>query len=332
MKFDDIIRELKNKIYKPIYLLMGDEPYFIDKISSYIAEHVLKDEEKDFNQTVLYGKDIEVGALDNIARRYPMMSNHQVVIVKEAQEMKKIENLVFYAQKPLKSTILVLNYKYKTLAKNKKIYKAIDKNGVVFESKKLYDNKIPSWINQYLKSNNYSIEPIGSQLLTDYLGNNLSKIANELDKLMISLPEKTHINTTHIEKNIGISKEYNNFELQNALGKKDVLKANRIVNYFGKNQKENPMVLTISTLFSYFSKILMYHFVKDKNPRNVASVLRVNPYFVKDYQAAAKKYSPKKTVAVIGILREYDLKSKGVENSSATPEDLLKEMIFKILH
>ncbi len=218
------------------------------------------------------------------------------------------------------------------MIKEKKLYKEIEKNGVIFNSKKLYDNQVPAWINSYISKKKHSIEPVASTLLTEFLGSDLSKIANELDKLIISLPENTKITSKHIEDKIGISKDYNNFELQNALVMKDVLKANRIIDHFGKNQKANPIVLTISSLFAFFRKVLIYHFSKDKNPRAIASVLKINPYFVKDYEKAAKKYNPKKTVAIISYLRDYDLKSKGYNNQSATPVELLKELVFKILH
>ena len=330
--FDQIIADLKNKIYKPIYFLMGAESFYIDQITDYISNHVLAESEKAFNQTIVYGRDVEVKDIDNLARRYPMMASHQVIIVKEAQVVKNLDNLVYYAGNPLKSTILVINYKYKTLAKNKKLYKEINKNGLIFESKKLYDNQIPAWINRYLNNKLYTIDPVASALLNDYLGTDLSKIVNELDKLIISLPANSKITTKHIEENIGISKDYNNFELQNALAKKDILKANRIIDHFGKNQKANPFVLTINSLYHYFRKILIYHFMKDKSNGNVAATLQVNPYFVKDYQTAARRYNPKKVVQIISYLREYDLKSKGVDNASAKPEDLLKELMFKILH
>ena len=332
LTFDQIMADLKNKIYKPIYFLMGDESFYIDQITDYISNNVLVEAEKAFNQTVVYGRDVEVKDIDNLARRYPMMSSHQVIIVKEAQTVKKIEDLVYYAGNPLKSTILVINYKYKKLAKNKKLYKEINKTGLIFESKKLYDNQIPAWISKYLNNKLYTIEPVASALLNDYLGTDLSKIVNELDKLIISLPANSKINTKHIEENIGISKDYNNFELQNALAKKDILKANRIINHFGKNQKDNPIILTISSLYSYFRKILIYHFLKDKSNRNVAATLQVNPYFVKDYQTAARRYNPKKVVDIIAYLREYDLKSKGVGSNNVKPEELLKELVFKILH
>ncbi|MCD6556938.1 MAG: DNA polymerase III subunit delta [Bacteroidales bacterium] len=332
MTYQEILKELKNKIYKPIYFLFGEESYFIDKITDYISDNVLNEGEKSFNQIILYGKDSQIEDIINNAKRFPMMANHQVLIVKEAQNLKHIEKLAFYAEQPLKSTILVFNYKYKKLDKRTKLYKLLNKTAVLFESKKLYENQIPAWINSYLKEKKYTATPVSTQLLTDFLGTDLSKITNELDKLMISLPEGTSITPEHIEKNIGISKDFNNFELQNALINRDVLKANRIIQHFARNPKDNPIVVTIITLFSLFSKILNYHFLSDKNKNNVASVLKVNPYFVKDYVKAAQIYNTRKTVAVISLLRKYDMKTKGYNNVSTSHEDLLKELIFKILH
>lgn len=334
MNFEQIISDLKNKIYKPIYFLSGDEPYFIDLITKYIHDNVLSDAEKSFNQTVLYGKEAEIHAVIDTAKRFPMMANHQVVIVKEAQNIKNIDDLIHYVNAPLKSTLLVINYKYKTLDKRKKLYKAINENGILYESKKLYDNEVPSWINGYLKNKNRTIDPNAGMLLTEYLGNDLSKIANELEKLIITLPDgEFNITTSHIERNIGISKDYNNFELHKALTQKNVLKANRIVNYFGHNPKDNPFTLTISTLYYFYSKVLTYHFIKDRRDRkNVAATLKVSPYFVGDYEKAAKNYNPQKTVEVIGLLREYDLKSKGFNNVSTSHGELLKELVYKILH
>jgi DNA polymerase-3 subunit delta len=332
MKYSDIIQELKNKIYKPIYFLYGEEAFFIDKITDFISENVLSESEKAFNQTVLYGKDSKIEDIINSAKRFPMMANHQVIIVKEAQELKNIEKLEYYAVEPLKSTILVINYKYKSLDKRKKVYKELKKNAVLFESKKLYENQIPDWIIKYLKEKKYSIDQIACRILTDYLGTDLSKVSNELDKLIISLPEGTRITSDHIEKNIGISKNYNNFELQNALRDKDVLKANRIIDHFAKNPKEHPFFMIIISLFSYFSKLLNYHFLKDKSQNNAASVLKINPYFVKDYSLSAKRYDIKKLVSIIALLREYEMKAKGYNNVSTSHADLLREMIFKIVH
>lgn len=332
MTYEEIISNLQKKIYHPIYFLMGEETYFIDKISDYIADNVLTEAEKGFNQTVLYGKDTEPHTIIANARRFPMMSNYQVIIVREAQNIKKIEDLEPYAKNPLNSTILVINYKYKTLDKRKTFPKLIDQKGVLFESKKIYDNQLPTWISGYLKSQQYTIAPQAAAMISEYLGADLGKVANELDKLIISLPVGTQITPDHIERNIGISKEFNVYELQNALGERDLLKANRIINYFGANPSSNPMPVVISSLFSYFSKILNYHFLEDKSQNNVASVLQVHPFFVKTYVAAAKNYNIKKLVEIVSILREYDMKSKGFGNNSTSPADLQREMIYRILH
>jgi DNA polymerase III subunit delta len=333
MKFDQVMTDLRNKKYVPIYFLMGEEAYYIDEISDYIAANVLSETEKTFNQTVLYGKDTEIGTVINAAKRYPMMSEHQVIIVREAQNIKNIDELIYYVEKPLKSTLLVINYKYKELDKRKKLYQALDKNAIVFNSEKLYEDKIPGWISEYLHSKGYGISPDAAVLLTEFLGNDLGKIVNELNKLFITLPQGlTKISSEIIEKNIGFSKEYNNFELQKALATKDVLKANRIILHFAKNPNDNPFVLTISSLYSYFIKVFKYHFLPDKSKGAVASALKVHPFFTTEYEAAARKYPPAKLVQIISWLREYDLKSKGVGSSSASYGDLLKELVFKIIH
>jgi DNA polymerase-3 subunit delta len=311
---------------------MGEETYFIDKISDYISDNVLTDAEKGFNQTILYGKDTEPHQIIANARRFPMMSNYQVIVVREAQNIKKIEDLESYVKNPLSSTILVINYKYKTLDKRKTFPKLIDQKGILFEAKKIYDNQLPAWITSYLKNQQYAIAPQAAAMLSEYLGADLGKVVNELDKLIISLPVGTQITPDHIEKNIGISKEFNVYELQNALGERDLLKANRIINYFGANPSNNPIPVVIASLFSYYSKILNYHFLEDKSQNNVASVLQVHPFFVKTYVAAAKNYNIKKLVEIISILREFDMKSKGWGSVSATHADLQREMIYRILH
>jgi DNA polymerase III subunit delta len=328
-----ILSDLKKKNYRPVYFLTGEEPYFIDLISDYIESNVLDEAEKEFNQSVLYGKDITCLDIVSEAKRYPLMSDHLVVIVKEAQNIRDIEKLDSYISQPAPNTILVICYKYKTLDKRTSFAKKVDKNALLLDSKKLYDNQIPDWIINFLKEKNYRADEKALVLLTEYLGSNLSKIANELNKLMINLPIGGQITTDHIEKFIGISKDYNVFELQSALGKKDVMKANKIINYFAANTKENPLVVIIGTLFSYFSKILTFHYLENKNDQKaVASALKVNPFFVKDYMVAARNFDIRKTVEIVSILREYDAKSKGVENVSASEGDLMKEMIFKILH
>jgi DNA polymerase-3 subunit delta len=336
----EILKDIKNRKYKPLYLLHGEEPYFIDLVSNYIEHSLLPDAEKGFNQTVVYGKDTEIMAVLNAAKRYPMMADYQVVLVKEAQDMKwgkdddskkGIDPLLSYLENPLSSTILVFCYKYGKFDKRKKTYKAIEKNGLVFESAPLYDSKIPAWIEGYISDKGYKISPQASAILSEYLGNDLSKIANELEKLMLNVTAGQEITLKHIQDNIGISKEYNVFELQTALSKKDAYKVNQIINYFEANPKANPIVLVLGNLNNYFSKVLAYHYVKDKSQQNLARELGVNPYFVKDYEQAGRSYSYQKTMQIISYLREYDLKSKGVE-SNAPHGELMKELMFKILH
>jgi len=333
MTFDQIIGDITNRNFKPIYFLQGDEPYFIDLITEKIMSGVLDEMQKAFNLNVLYGKDSDVATIDNMARRFPMGAEYTVVIVKEAQSLNKIEDLIYYANSPSDSSILVLAYKYKTLDKRKKLHKAINKNGVLFTSQKIYDNKVPRWIQNYLVSKDIGIEPSAGVILTEYLGNDLAKITNELDKLILTLPEgQNKIQAEHIEQNIGISKDFNHFELMKALAKKNILKANRIIQYFGENQKLNNINQTISSLFYFFSKVLALHFMQSSSSREIATTLQINPYFIGDYQSAARNYSRIKTVEIISILREFDLKSKGYGNPSVPADQLLKEMIFKIMH
>lgn len=331
--YEEIISDLKKRIFKPVYFLAGEEPYYIDLITDYIEDKVLPEAEKAFNQVVFYGEDTSVPSIIETSRRFPMMSSHQVVIIKEAQTLKKIEELILYLEKPLLSTILVINYKYKVIDKRTKLFKALENYAVYFESGKLRDYQIPPWIEKYLMTKGIKTDPSASAMLTEYLGTDLHKIANELDKLIITLPEgKPIITTSMIEKNIGISKEYNNFELQKAIGEKNILRANMIVHYFNNNPKDNPITLSIASLFSLFSKLLLYHYLTDKSKNNVASVLKVNPYFVKDYETAVSKYNASKTVQIISLLRTYDMKSKGFGDLSSEPGELLKELIFRILH
>ncbi len=333
MTLEQIIKEVDKKIFRPIYLLMGDEPYYIDKLCDYIQSKVLSEDERSFNEYILYGKDISCIEIDNASRRYPMMANHQLVIVKEAQLVKKIEDLIYYVEQPQPSTVLILAHKYKSLAKNKKLYKQIEKSGAVFESKKLYDSQIPEWIINYLRKRKWQIHASSALILSENLGNDLSKISNELDKLILAGNSDNPIITPElIQTNVGISKDFNNFELQKAIGGKNGLKAFRIVKYFTANQKDHPLVLTISALYSYFSKILLYHFTKDKSQRNIAASLGINPYFVSDYSMAANNYSPRKVVDIISLLREYDLKSKGVDSNATEPGELLRELVYKMMH
>jgi len=332
MNFEDIIRDLKNKNYKPIYFLMGEEAFFIDKITDYISANVLTESERTFNQIVLYGKDTDVRTVIETARRYPLMASHFILIVKEAQYLGKLDELIHYVQNPQQTSILVIAYKYKKLDKRTKLFRSISEKGILFDSKKLYDDKVPDWISYYLRSKKRSIEPKAAVILTENIGNDLGRIVSELDKLMITLPEDQPITPDHIEKYIGISKEYNNFELHKALGTKDVLKANKIINYFTQNPKSNPLIVTITSLYFYFSKVLLYHSLEDKSQSKAAAALRVNPFFVKDYQQAARVYPRRKIEEIISLLRIYDTRSKGFGGASVPDGELLRELIFKILH
>ncbi len=332
-RIKQIVDEINSGNTKPIYFLMGEEAYYIDKISDYIENNILKEEEKGFNQMVLYGRDVTIDDVVGNAKRFPMMAEKQVIIVKEAQDLSRsIENLVSYAENPQPTTVLVFCYKYKTLDKRKKLSKVISKNGCLFESKKLYENQVGEWISTTLKTKGYGIEPKASIMLLEFLGTSLSKIDNELEKLSLILPKGTTITASHIEENIGISKDFNNFELRKAVGEKKVLKVNQIANYFTQNPKSNPMVMTVSLLNSFFTQLLMYHGLKDKGRINVAKSLKINPYFVNEYQSAARNYPMRKVAQVISLLREADLKSKGVGASGFSQGDILKELLFKIMH
>ena len=332
MTHEKILADLKAKKYNSTYFLAGEETFYIDLICDYIEKNVLDEAEKGFNQTVMYGRDVEIGTLISAAKQFPMMSENTVIIVKEAQDLKKLEELKSYVDQPLSSTILVLCYRGKKIDKRKALYKSLQKNGLYFESNKLYENKITDWIKGYLRTKDYTIGKKASAMLTEFLGTDLSKMSGELDKLCILVPKGTEINAELVEENIGISKDYNNFELQNAVMNKDVLKVNRIIKYFEANPRNNPIVVTLSVLYSLFSKVLVYHGLTDKNPQSVARSLGVNPYFVKDYQKAAQVYNLKDAVKALDILREADIKSKGYNNPSTTHGDLLKEVAYKLCY
>jgi len=328
---NQLITDIKGGKIAPIYFLMGEEAYYIDVVSDYIESYVLQEEEKGFNQMVLYGKEVSIQDIVSNSKRYPMMAERQVIIVKEAQNLTKtIEQLVEYAKNPQPTTVLVFNYKYKTLDKRKTLYKALSKTAVVFESKKIYEDKIPNWIQSFLKSKQISITPKAALMLTEFLGTDLSKIANELNKLEIVVGAKKEITPELIEENIGISKDFNNFELQKALGNLDHKKAYQIVYYFAQNPKQHPFVLTISILYMYFSKLMTLHTVRDRNPSTIAKALGVNPYFVNDYIAVSRNFPMKRISGVLETLRTYDTKSKGV-GANLSPKDLYNELVYNIL-
>ena len=333
MPHNQILKDLKNKVYHPVYFLTGEETYYIDVISDFIENNVLDESEKDFNQSILYGKESDIATIIGAAKRYPMMANHNVVIIKEAQHLsREIDQLENYLENPTPTTLLVFCYKYKKVDGRKKFGKTLKKKAVFLETKKLYDNQVPDWITKYLKARNYSITPQAALLIAEFLGADLGKIVNELEKLTINVPEGNEITPDTVETNIGISKDFNNFELNKALGTKDVLKANKIIFHFSKNEKDHPIVVTIGLMYSFFTNILKLHYTKDKSRNNIAAVLRVSPFFVGEYEVAARNYPIKKSVKIIEYLRDYDLKSKGVNNTSTSNSELLKELVFKILH
>lgn len=312
---------------------MGEEPYYIDRLTEYIERNILSEDEKSFNQMVIYGRDTTIEEVISNAKRYPMMAKRQVVVVKEAQDLSRtIENLESYAENPQPTTVLVIAYKYKTLDKRKKLVKLLDKQGVVFESKKLYENQVGEWLKRVLQGKKLNIEPKAVAMFVDFLGTDLSKIANEINKLAIILPEGSTITPAIIEENIGFNKDFNPFELRKAIGEKNQFKAYQIANYFAENQKEYPNVVIIGLVFGFFSQLLLYHGLKDRNPKNVAVALKVNPYFVKDYDVALKNYPMKKVSSIVATLRDVDVKSKGVGANSLPHGDILKEMLIGIFN
>ena len=332
MTFEQIISDIKKRNFSPIYFLMGEEPFFIDSISDELENGILDEAERSFNQIILYGSDVNANDIMTQARAFPMMGEHLVVIVKEAQNVKDIESIADYIDKLPPTTILVICYKYKKLDKRKSLAKQIDKKGVLFESKKLYDNNIPDWIVKYLASKKYSITPKAAQMLSDFIGNDLHKVRNELEKLMVAVPKSKKIDDADVEYNIGISKDFNVFELQKAIGAKDLLKATQIVNYFGDNPNDNPIFMTIVVLYGYFTKLLKLHFSKDKDKNTLATMLGVNPFFVNDYITAARNFPWTDCMRCIEILRDFDLRAKGYNSSSdITQKELYREMICRIL-
>jgi DNA polymerase-3 subunit delta len=328
----EIIKDIKAGTTYPVYFLMGDESFYIDKIADYIQDNLLSETDREFDQQVLYGDDVTMEQVVDAAKQFPMMAKRQVIILREAQLIKKLDSLAFYVQKPLESTILVVVYR-KSLDKRSKLYKNLKSTAAVFESNKLRDYEVLKWIPGFVRGRGYTIDDRSALLLADSLGTDLSKIANEVEKLLITMPKgKKSITAEHIERNIGISKDFNSFELQDALATKNVLKANRIIDYFAKNPKKNPMVLTLASLFGFFSNLMVIHYLPNKSPDSVAGALRMHPFIAKKTLQAAKVYPAGKVFRIIAMLREYDARAKGVGNSSVNHGELLKELIFKITH
>ncbi|MGQ1890284.1 DNA polymerase III subunit delta [Thermophagus sp. OGC60D27] len=333
LKFEEIVAQLKKNDFAKVYFLFGEEPWFADYITDYIVEHALKKEEKDFNLSILYGRDIDAMDIVHAARRYPMMAPRQVVIVKEAQNIKKFDPLISYLKAPAPSTVLVINYRDKFDQRSKVWKEFTPKEFITLETKKLYDNKAAQWITKYLKNKNLDIDPKATLMLVEHLGSDLSKIVKALDKLIVAVgPEVKTITSAHVDEYVGISKDYNTFELQKAIIYGNIVKANQIAHIFGQNPKETPIPAITGLLFIFFRNLLTYHVTPDKSQKNIATLLKIHPYFVKDYQTAARRFNWAKTRQVISLLREYDMRSKGFNNNSASEGELLQEMIFKIMH
>ncbi len=332
MDHNAIIRDIEKGKFENIYFLHGEEPYFMDLITAAVVKHALQDHERDFNQTILYGKDADVLSLISELKGYPMMAERRLVVLKEAQDFKAMEDLAAYFESPSNQTVFVINHKYKTYDTRKKSMKSVAKNGLVFKSEKIKEYRLPDWIKEKVVSMGYSISPKACMLLAEFLGNDLSRIVNELDKLQILVEKGTTINEIHIEENIGISKDYNVFELINAVGARNVEKANRIVDYFDHNPKATSIIVVISNLFNHYSRLMRIHFIENKSREAIAASLKVHPFVAGELVNSSKIYNPKKIAANIAVLHEYDLKSKGVGNSSFTEGQLMKELIFRLMH
>ena len=331
----EILKDIRQKQFKPVYFLMGEESYFIDLITNEIIANALKDDERDFNQTIMYGADVSnYGVVVNAAKRFPMMSDRQLVVVKEAQQIAGIEMLSYYLQHPLASTVLVINHKHGTV-KSKKILSEIEKAGILYESKRLYDNQLTPFINTHVANNGLTIEPKAAQMLADFIGSDLSRLTSELDKLRISMGAgQTRITPEIVERNVGISKDFNNFELLNAIITRNVYKANQIVVHFERDPRNNPLIVTISVLFGFFSNLMISYFTADKSEQGLAQELKLrSSYQARDYVTAMRNYNAYKCIDIIGLLRQYDARSKGIGVSGNTTEgELLRELVFKIIH
>lgn len=332
MDHNIVLKDIKQKKLEKVYFLHGEEPYYIDVITKALLEHVLEEHERDFNQTIVYGKEQEVTSLIADLRSYPMMSDRRLVVLKEAQEMKDIDKLEAYFENPTDTTVFVVNYKHKTFDSRKKLIKLAASNGLVYKSDKVRDYQMTDWIRSYVKTHGYEISSKATMLLVEFLGTDIGKVANELDKLSLLIQKGTTINEVHIEENIGISKDYNIFELTNSLGTYDVPKAFRIVKYFEHNPKAAPLVLVVPTLFKFFSQLMRIHFLQNKSKDAIASVLKVHPFVAGELLSSSKIYNPKKIAANMQILHEYDLKSKGVGAAGTSESELMKEMIYRLMH
>lgn len=333
--FDEICRDIQSRHFYPVYVLMGEEPYFIDKITDLLIATVLDESERDFNQLLLYGAETDAVSVINAARRFPLMSEYQLIVVREAQQMRDIELLAAYVKKPLASTVLVINYKYKTLDRRKTLASTVENNGILFESKKIPEYKIPAFITGHFQSRSLTIDQKAAQMLSDCVGNDLNRLDKEFAKLKIILAEKglNRVTAELVEEHIGISKEYNNFELLRAISTKDILKANRIIQYFSDNPKNNPIQVSLAVLFNYFSNLLICYYTKDRSETGLMQALNIrNSFQLRDYTTGLKKYSAMKVFNVIAEIRSADAQSKGIGNVSADSGEILKLLLYKILH
>lgn len=330
----EILTQLRAKKYLPVYYLMGQESYYIDELSDFFEEHILTEEEKEFNLTVVYGGDTDMATIVTAAKRYPMMAKYQVIIVKEAQSIKDMDNLEYYLQNPAPSTLLVFCHKHGVLDRRRKVATLIRKKGILYESKSIRERELPGFIVDYVKQRGTQIDSKASAMLTDYVGPDLSRMAGELDKLLIARSEKDKIITPDlVERNIGISKQYNNFELQNAIIEGNILKANQIVKYFNENPKNNPIQVTLTVLFNYFSNLMLAYYAPSKTEQGIVNMLGLRfAWQAKDYIRGMQRFSGVKTMKIIDEIRYADAKTKGVDNVSATNGEILKELIFRIMH
>ena len=327
-----IITDIKNEKTYPIYFLMGDEAFFIDRVVDYIQNNLLNETEREFDLQVLYGNDVTIEQVVDAAKQFPMMSQRQLIIVREGQMISSLENLTYYVEKPLASTILVIVYR-KKLDKRTVLYKSLKKTCAVFESMKLQDKQVGAWIMEHISERGFAIDSRSAELLAEYLGSDLSKISNEVDKLIVGMPAGTKkITGQLIERNIGISKDYNSFELKDALMSRDALKANRIIDHFAKNPSKNPLTLTLAALFATFADLMVLHYLPDKSPNGIAQSLGISSGAAYYRSKELGRYSAGKVFRVIALLRDYDARSKGVGNSSVPQSELLRELVFKIIH
>ena len=332
--YDTLMSELKSGVYHPVYYLMGEEGYFTDRITGYIMDNALTEVERDFNLTVYYGLDTDIDTIVTAARRFPMMAERQVIVVKEAQMLKNLDSLLFYLQSPQPTTELVFAHKNGSIDKRKKVATELERTGVVLDSKKLRDDQLPSFINSYLREKGLVADNKSVLMMKESIGADLSRLAGEIDKLAIALPQgEKAITPELVEEHIGISKEYNNFELQNALVNKDILKANKIIQYFARNPKKNPIQMTLALLFSFFSNVMMCYYSPDKSERGVAEFLGLrSAWGVGDYIKAMRNYKAVHVLDILHLIRLADAQSKGAEGPQTTDGEIMRELLYKILH